>query len=41
MGVRVIFLPDYSLILSLLKHRGRGIFEQKQKKKRFQIGETL
>ena len=25
-GVRVVFLPDYPLILSLLKHRGVGAF---------------
>ena len=26
MGVRVVFLPDCPLVLSLLKHRGIGAF---------------
>ena len=41
MGVRVVFLPDYSLVLSLLKDRVvREFFIQKKKKKGFQTGKT-
>ena len=29
-GVRVVFLPDYPLVLSLLKHRGVGAFLNKK-----------
>ena len=31
-GVRVIFLPDCPLILSILKHKGIGTFLNKKKK---------
>ena len=30
MGVRVVFLLDYSLVLSLLKHRSVGAFLNKK-----------
>ena len=30
MGVRVVFLPDCPLVLSLLKHRSVGAFLNKQ-----------
>ena len=30
MGVRVVFLPDCHLVLSLLKHRGVGAFWTKK-----------
>ena len=33
MGVRVIFLPDCSLILSLVKHKDVRAFLNKKKKK--------
>ena len=40
-GVRVVFLPDCPLVLSLLKDKGIGAnFEPKKKKKKFQIGEV-
>ena len=32
MGVRVVFLSDCPLVLSLLKHRGVGAFWTKKKK---------
>ena len=31
-GVRIAFLPDYSLVLFLLKHRGVGAFLKKKKR---------
>ena len=30
MGVRVVFLPDYPLVLSLLKYKGIGAFLNKK-----------
>ena len=30
MGVRVVFLPDCPLVLSLLKHKGVGVFLNKK-----------
>ena len=30
MGVRVAFLPEYPLVLFLLKHRGVGVFLNKK-----------
>ena len=30
-GIRIVFLPDYSLILSLLKYRGVRAFLKKKK----------
>ena len=33
MGVGVVFLPNYPLILSLLKHRGVVAFLNQKKKK--------
>ena len=38
-GVKVVFLPDYFLVLSLLRHKGVGIFLN-QKKWRSQTGEA-
>ena len=44
MGVKVVFLPDYLLVLSLLKHMGIGAFfnfKKKEKEKRgSQTGEA-
>ena len=41
MGVRVVFLSDRHLVLSLLNHRGVGVFlNQKKKKKGSQTGEA-
>ena len=34
-GVRVVFLPDYPLVLSLLKHRGVRAFLNQLKKKKW------
>ena len=34
MGVKVVFLPDYLLVLSLLKHMGTGAFFNLKKKKK-------
>ena len=40
-GVRVVFLSDRHLVLSLLNHRGVGVFlNQKKKKKGSQTGEA-
>ena len=45
MGVKVVFLPDYLLVLFLLKHMGIGAFfnlKKKEKEKRgSQTGEAL
>ena len=41
MGVRVIFLSDHYLVLSLLNHRGVWAFLNKKKKKKgSQTGEA-
>ena len=40
MGVRVIFLSDRHLVLSLLNHRGVWAFLNKKKKKGSQTGEA-
>ena len=32
-GIRIVFLPDYSLILSLLKYRGVRVFLKKKNEK--------
>ena len=40
MQVRHVFLPDYPLVLSLLKSRGVGVFWNKKKKNPVQTGEV-
>ena len=39
-GVKVIFLPNYPLVLSIFKHRDVGAFLSKKKKWKIQIEEV-
>ena len=41
MGVRVVFLPDCPLVLSLLKRRSVGVFWTQKKKKKESKQEKL
>ena len=40
-GVKIVFLPDYLLVFSLLRHRGVEIFLNQKKKWKSQTGKPL
>ena len=41
MGVKVVFLPDYLLVFSLLRHRGVEIFLNQKKNENLKRGNPL